>query len=123
MHTSLHHVRKNYTLRSTLKPDGKEYYEYILIYVDDVMAISHDTDRIMKQIKEKLKFKGDKRVESEIYLGANIDSKIHNGVKLWTMSSREYLKSAITKKESYTRRVRDYALKQELPYQQITSQS
>ena len=86
-------------LRLARKPDGGEYYEYILIHVDDVMALSHDTDRIMKQIKEKFNFKGDKWVEPEIYLGANIGSKIHNGVKLWTISSREYLKAAITKVE------------------------
>ena len=38
-------------LRPALKLDGKEYYEYVLIYVDDIMAISHDTDRIIKQVK------------------------------------------------------------------------
>ena len=88
------------------------------------MAISHDTDRIMKQIKEKFKFKGDKWAEPEIYLGANIDSKTHNGVKLWTMSSREYLKAAITEVEGKLHKEgKDYALNQELPYHKMTSQS
>ena len=87
-------------LRPALKPDGEEYYEYVLIYVDNVMAISHDTERIIQHIGEKFKFKGGKWADSDIYLGANIDSKIHNGNKLWTMSSREYLKAAIIEVES-----------------------
>ena len=33
------------------------------------------------------------------YLGANIASKIHNGTKIWTMSSRDYLKAAIAEVE------------------------
>ena len=27
-------------LRPAVKPDGEEYYEYILVYVDDILAIS-----------------------------------------------------------------------------------
>ena len=29
-------------LRPAVKPDGFEYYEYILCYVDDVLCISHN---------------------------------------------------------------------------------
>ena len=34
--------------RPAIKPDGEEYYEYVLCYVDDVLAISYDPDRAMK---------------------------------------------------------------------------
>ena len=54
----------------------------------------------MKHIGKKFKFKRGKWTDPEIYLRANIDSKTHNGVKLWTMSSREYLKAAIIEVES-----------------------
>lgn len=42
-------------LRPATKPDGEKYYEYILAYVDDVMAISYDPVRVMNQIQEKFK--------------------------------------------------------------------
>ena len=28
-------------MRPATKPDGEEYYEYVLVYVDDILAISH----------------------------------------------------------------------------------
>ena len=34
-------------LRADLKPDGEKYYEYILCYVDDILAISHNAIGIM----------------------------------------------------------------------------
>ena len=89
----------NLWLRPSLKSDGEQYYEYVLIYVDNVLAISNDTDIVMKQMKEKFKFKGDNSKDLEIYLGSNINSEIHNGTKLWTMSSSKYLKAAIVKVE------------------------
>ena len=33
--------------RANAKPDGFKYYEYILVYVDDVLIISHDADMII----------------------------------------------------------------------------
>ncbi|KAI2489323.1 Reverse transcriptase (RNA-dependent DNA polymerase) [Fragilaria crotonensis] len=37
--------------RANVKPDGFKYYEYILVYVDDVLIISHDTDTHLKRIQ------------------------------------------------------------------------
>ena len=34
-------------LRPAVKPDGFEYYEMILCYVDDVLSISHDAMKTM----------------------------------------------------------------------------
>ena len=34
--------------RRSRKPDGTEYYQLLLVYVDDVLAISHDPRAIMK---------------------------------------------------------------------------
>ena len=82
-------------LRPAVKPDGEEYYEYVLCYVDDILAISYDPDRIMKQISEEFDFKNNKWGELEMYFGARINKKVVEGTKLWTMSSQDYLKAAI----------------------------
>ena len=35
--------------RPAVKADGFEYYEYILCYVDDLLAISHDAEKVLKE--------------------------------------------------------------------------
>jgi hypothetical protein len=34
-------------IRPATKPDGTEYYEYVIVYVDDIGHASHDTDITM----------------------------------------------------------------------------
>ena len=82
-------------MRPATKPSGERYYEYILCYVDDILCISHDAARPMDEIKRTLKFKNDKVVEPDFYLGATIKKKMLNGRAIWTMSSQEYIKNAI----------------------------
>ena len=85
--------------RPAVKADGEAYYEYLLCYVDDVLCVSHDPDFTMKQVQEKFELKGNKWDDVEVYLGARITNKVHEGTKLWTMSSHDYLKSAIKEVE------------------------
>ena len=40
-------------LRPVIKSDGEEYCEYVLMYVDDILAISIDPTRILKSMEEK----------------------------------------------------------------------
>ena len=37
--------------RANLKPDGFKYYKYILVYVDDVLILSHDTNIHLRRIQ------------------------------------------------------------------------
>ena len=79
-----------------LRKGGEEYYEYILCYVDDVLCVSHEPMRPMNELKSSLKFKNNKVEEPEFYLGANLKKKRLNGKDMWTMSSYDYLRNAIT---------------------------
>ena len=85
--------------RPAVKPDGEGYYEYISCYVDDVLVISFEPDRVMSQINEKFEFKGNKWNDVDVYLGARITKKNIEGTDLWTMSSHDYLKAAINEIE------------------------
>ena len=40
-------------IRPVIKPDGEEYYEYILMYVDDILEISIDPTGILKSMEGK----------------------------------------------------------------------
>ncbi|KAI2505806.1 hypothetical protein MHU86_8668 [Fragilaria crotonensis] len=82
-------------LRAATKHDGEQYYEYVLMYVDDILAISCDAEAILKDIQSTFKFKNDKIEIPEFYLGAKLQEKSINNIKCWTVSSHDYVKAAI----------------------------
>ena len=75
-------------MRAAIKPNGFKYWEYVLCYVDDLLAISHDPNRTMKSIQTKFKLKDDKTEEPEVYLGADMSQmdNVH-GDLCWAISS------------------------------------
>ena len=78
-----------------VKPDGFKYYEYILCYVDDLLAISHDVQLVLKSVQDTFKFKDDKIDKPDVNLRAQLDKMSVDGFEGWTMSSEKYVKSAI----------------------------
>ena len=43
-----------------VKPDREEYYEYILMYVDNILEISIQPRDVMNVIEQRFKFMNDK---------------------------------------------------------------
>ena len=86
-------------IRPAVKPDGEEYYQYILVYVDDLLCIAHDATAPLREIMSDFKFKKDAIEPPEIYLGARLQKKDLNGRQVWTMSSRDYTKAIIANLE------------------------
>ncbi len=58
-------------LRAACKPDGFQYYEYILVYVDDHLVLSHQAVVIMKRISDYYRLK-DGFGKPDCYLGAEV---------------------------------------------------
>ena len=87
-------------IRPATKPDGFEYYEMVLVYVDDILCISHDPKLTMKGIQATFKLKDDRIEKSESYLGAQLMTKIIDGVECWAMTSEQYIKAAIARVEA-----------------------
>jgi hypothetical protein len=86
-------------IRAAVKSDGEEYYEYMLCYVDDLLAMSHKASEVMDEVKSLFKFKNDSVAPPETYLGAKLQNKQINGTKCWTMSSVDYINAAVTNVE------------------------
>ena len=83
-----------------LKPNGFEYYEYVICYVDDILSISHFPDVTMDGIRAHFTLKYNKVEEPTDYLGAQLSKmKDEFGNEFWTMSSSKYCKAAITNVE------------------------
>ena len=72
-------------IQPTVKPDhGFKYYEMLLVYVDDVLSVSHDTEVTMKGIQGTFKLKGDKIEVPTHYLGTQDNKKVMDGHNCWT---------------------------------------
>ena len=78
-----------------VKPDGSEYYEYIMCYVDDILSVSLDAKSILQSLQGQFKLKGDKIEPPDMYLGAQLGTMQVKGNDGWVMSSEKYVKSAI----------------------------
>ena len=58
--------------RAAIKADGDEYYEFVLMYVDNILAISVDPKGILEDVKRTFKFKNDKIEPPDYYLVAKL---------------------------------------------------
>ena len=83
-------------LKAETKPDGTEYYAYVLVYVDDVIRLHHDPDTFMNRLSEVYRLKDGSVGEPDRYLGANIGKvQLDDGSVSWSMTSREYFTNVI----------------------------
>jgi hypothetical protein len=87
-------------IRLAVKADGFEYYEMVLVYVDDIICISEQPKVTMTGIQATFKLKDDRIEKPETCLGAQLAQKIIGDMLCWTMSSEQYVKAAVTAVES-----------------------
>lgn len=88
-------------LRPAVKPDGEEYYEMVLTYVDDILCVSAKPEGTMKQIQAKFKLKNDAYLPPTDYLGAGIGRMTTaNGTECWTQSADKYLAESVKNVEA-----------------------
>ena len=82
--------------RRNRKPNGEYYYELLLVYVDDVLAISHDPGTIMEMIGHRFEIKNDEWGPPTRYLGANVEQfQLPDGSMAWSLLSTDYVKAAV----------------------------
>ena len=83
-------------LRPQTKSDGFEYYEMILVYVDDILHISHDTKPTMEALGKLYLLRPEACGEPKRYLGANVGKyQLLDGREVWSMSSYDYVRNAV----------------------------
>ena len=56
-----------------VREDGHEYYEMLFVYVDDILAISHQARKVVELIGEVYKIKAGSDKEPDIYMGADVE--------------------------------------------------
>jgi hypothetical protein len=74
-------------IRPAAHEDGNEYYKMLLVYVDDVLAISHELKILIDAVGEYYKVYPRSDKEPDIYLGANVKKvQMPNGREVWATS-------------------------------------
>ena len=86
-----------------IKPNNEEYYDYILVYVDDIITISHCSKNIINEIESTFKFTNDITSELEINLGARLQKKSINRMFCWTISSIDYINVVVKNLDEVTK--------------------
>lgn len=90
-------------MKAAVTTDGLKYWEYVLIYTDDLLVISEKPAAVMESLAKLYRLKEDpvtkkKYARPERYLGATIGQyrfdEEPNKVR-WSMSSDEYIGNAI----------------------------
>ena len=99
--------------RPATKEDGSEYYEYVLTYVDDLIAVSQDAKKVLQDISKNIKLKNDKIEPPTNYLGARISTKVIDGTRRWVISSEDYVNAAIKNVEEIIKKKPKYTLKKQ----------
>ena len=84
-------------LRKVTKPDNERYYEYVLVYVDDILTISYKAQEVIDNIHALFKFKGDEVEVPSTYLDTGLKFRQLDGVGCCTMSSNAYVQVAVKK--------------------------
>jgi len=89
--------------RLAKRADGKEYYEYVLLYTDDCLVISERAESILRnEIGKLFKLKEESIGKPSQYLGGKMRQvELENGAKAWAFSSAQYCKAAVDNVEKY----------------------
>ena len=59
-------------MKEAIKPDGNKYWVYIIVYVDDMLCVNHDTKSTMDPISNLYCMKEGTIETPKVCLGANI---------------------------------------------------
>ena len=92
-------------MRANTKPDGFKYWEYCLVYVDDIFVVSHVPQVIMDLLSKTYTLKEGSVKVPDLYIGARISKyymqgSYDPGKVRWAMSSDDYYKQAVANVDS-----------------------
>eukprot|EP00978_Attheya_sp_CCMP212_P010641 scaffold25919_cov25-Attheya_sp.AAC.1 len=86
----------------TRKENGHQYMEYVLLYVDDILVVSHDGMKILDKIDRFFPMKPDSKGDPDMYLGAKLRPvTLPNGVNSWSLSPSKYVQEAMRNVKEY----------------------
>ena len=90
-------------MRKAETNDGRQYWEYVLLYTDDCLVISHRGEYLLRQeIGKYFELKDESIGPPDIYLGGKMRNiQLENGLHAWAFGSSQYVQAAVKNVESY----------------------
>jgi hypothetical protein len=90
-------------MRPAVRPDGHSYWEYVLLYTDDCLSVSHRGEHVLrKEIGKYFELKQEAIGSPDIYLGGKLrEVELENGNDAWAFGSSQYAKAAVHNVESF----------------------
>ena len=89
-------IDPNVWWHKSTKPNRTPYYELLLVYVEDILLVSHDPKPMLKAIGEEYELKVASLKEPDTYLGVQISKwGLPDGMHTWAMSSKKYVKNTV----------------------------
>ena len=90
-------------MREAVKADGTQYWEYVLLYVDDCLVVSENGEKFLRNEIGKYFTLGETSIgPPKVYLGGKMSLvELSNGSKAWAFSSSQYGQEAVQNVESY----------------------
>ena len=91
----------------TRPENGYLYYAYMLLYVDDILAVHHDDVGAIKVIIKFFKMKKNSIGDPDIYLGAKLRKvTLQNNVVAWSLSPSKYVQETVKNVKDHFKRER-----------------
>lgn len=90
-------------MRAATKPDGATCYKYVLLYVDDALAIGVNAEKMLQEeVGKYFELKEASIGTPKLYLGAQMREVIlENGATAWGISSSQYVQAVVHNVERY----------------------
>lgn len=84
------------------KPNNERYWQYVLLYVDDMLSTGIEPKGSIDAIGKYFRMKPDSVGPPDLYLGGKVTKvQLPNGVEAWAFSSSQYVQAAVKNVESH----------------------
>ena len=92
-------------MRPGTKSDGTKYWQYVLLYTDDILAIMESPEKFIRQeIGSYFTIKEKSIGAPTQYLGNKVSYvTMENGAHCWSFSSSQYVQNAVQNVEKYAK--------------------
>jgi hypothetical protein len=89
-------------IKANVNPKSNiNYYEMVLVYVDDILCISHEPQVFMEEVARMYRLKEGSVGPPTRYLGANVGRyTLPDGRDVWSLSAHDYLKTVVQNLET-----------------------
>ena len=94
-------------MQSATRADGQDYFEYILLYVDDCLCISENPKPALLQVDKYFPIKPRSLGHLKTYLGGTVSKiQLPDGIHAWAFSSSQCVHEAVKSVEEHLEKKR-----------------